>query len=48
MAALTYLLWLTTREGLRPETAAALVRRFGTAEAAYFAGPVEYALASPC
>ncbi|MFR2332905.1 MAG: hypothetical protein ACLS63_08275 [Flavonifractor plautii] len=30
MAALTYLLWLTTREGLRPETAAALVRRFGT------------------
>ena len=29
MAALTYLLWLTTREGLRPETAAALVRRFG-------------------
>ena len=36
MAALTYLLWLTTREGLRPETAAALVRRFGTAEAAYF------------
>ena len=33
MAALTYLLWLTTREGLRPETAAALVRRFGTAEA---------------
>ena len=39
MAALTYLLWLTTREGLRPETAAALVRRFGTAEAAYFADP---------
>ena len=46
MAALTYLLWLTTREGLRPETAAALVRRFGTAEAAYFADPGEYELLS--
>ena len=46
MAALTYLLWLTTREGLRPETAAALVRRVGTAEAAYFAAPGEYELLS--
>ena len=46
MAALTYLLWITTREGLRPETAAALVRRFGTAEAAYFADPGEYELLS--
>ena len=46
MAALTYLLWLTTREGLRPETAAALVRRFGTAESAYFADPGEYELLS--
>lgn len=46
MAALTYLLWLTTREGLRPETAVALVRRFGTAEAAYFADPGEYELLS--
>ena len=33
MATLPYLLWLTGREGLRPETAAALLRRFGTAEA---------------
>ena len=31
MATLPYLLWLTGREGLRPETAAALLRRFGTA-----------------
>ena len=44
MAALPYLLWLTTREGLRPETAVALVRHFGTAEAVYFADPAEYGL----
>ena len=48
MAALTYLLWLTTREGLRPETAAALVRRFGTAEAAYFADHIPPVFQSLC
>ncbi len=44
MAKLPYLLWLSTREGLRPETAVALLRRFGTAEAAYFADEAEYRL----
>ena len=37
MAALTYLIWLSTREGLRPGLAVELLRRFGTAEAAYYA-----------
>ena len=37
MAALTYLIWLSTREGLRPDLAVELLRRFGTAEAAYYA-----------
>ena len=37
MSALTHLIWLSTREGMRPELAVALLRRFGTAEAAYFA-----------
>ena len=37
MPALTHLIWLSTREGMRPELAVALLRRFGTAEAAYFA-----------
>ena len=36
--------WLTGREGLRPETAAALLRRFGTAEAVYFADEKEFEL----
>ena len=44
MATLPYLLWLTGREGLRPETAAALLRRFGTAEAVYFADEKEFEL----
>ena len=44
MATLPYLLWLTDREGLRPETAAALLRRFGTAEAVYFADEKEFEL----
>ena len=33
MAALQYLLWLTTRPYLRPERAAALLEQFGRAEA---------------
>ena len=41
MSALTHLIWLSTREGMRPELAAALLRRFGTAEAAYFADEQE-------
>ena len=44
MATLPYLLWLSTREGLRPETGAALLRRFGSPEAVYFADGAEYAL----
>lgn len=44
MAALQYLLWLTTRPYLRPERAAALLEQFGSAEAAYFADPSEYDL----
>ena len=42
MAALHYLIWLTTRRSLRPEQAAELIRRFGSAEAVYFAGEEEY------
>ena len=41
MSALTHLIWLSTREGMRPGLAVALLRRFGTAEAAYFAGAGE-------
>lgn len=44
MSALDYLLWLTTREGMRPETGPRLLERFGTAEAVYFADPAEYDL----
>ena len=44
MATLPYLLWLSTREGVQPETAAALLRRFGTAEAVYFADQAEFEL----
>ena len=42
MAALHYLIWLTTRRSLRPEQATELIRRFGSAEAVYFAGEEEY------
>ncbi len=42
MAALNYLLWLTTRPYLGQGTAQALVERFGSAEAVYFADPAEY------
>ena len=42
MAGLKYLLWLATRHGLPPQRGAELLEYFGTAEAAYFAGPEEY------
>ena len=37
MAALTYLIWLSTRRNLQPGQAADLLHRFGSAEAVYFA-----------
>lgn len=46
MAAISYLIWLTTRDGIRPDAAAGLLRYFGTAEAAYYAGAKEYELIS--
>lgn len=46
MAAISYLIWLTTRDGIRPDAAAGLLRYFGTAEAAYYAGAKEYELLS--
>lgn len=46
MAAISYLIWLTTRDGIRPDVAAGLLRYFGTAEAAYYAGAKEYELLS--
>lgn len=46
MAAISYLIWLTTREGIRPEVAAGLLRHFGTAEAVYYADAGEYELLS--
>ena len=42
MAAISYLIWLTTRDGIRADTAAGLLRHFGTAEAVYYADPKEY------
>ena len=44
MAALTDLIWLSTREGLRPGLAVELLRRFGTAEAVYRADAGELEL----
>ncbi len=44
MAALNYLLWLTSRPYLAPDGAARLVEHFGSAEAVYFADPAEYEL----
>lgn len=44
MATLKYWLWLTTRKGLLPRDAFAVLGRFGTPEAAYFADPAEYDL----
>ena len=44
MAALSYLIWLTTRESIRADMALGLLRHFGTAEAAYYAGAAEYDL----
>lgn len=42
MAAISYLIWLTTREGIRADVAAGLLRHFGTAEAAHYADAKEY------
>lgn len=44
MATLNYLLWLTTRPYLAAGQATALVERFGSAEAVYFADPDEFDL----
>ena len=44
MATLKYWLWLTTRRGLSARDAFAVLGRFGTPEAAYFADPGEYEL----
>lgn len=44
MAALQYLLWLTTGPISGRNRAAALLEQFGSAEAAYFADPSEYDL----
>lgn len=46
MAAISYLIWLTTREGMQPNVAVGLLRYFGTAEAVYHAGKAEYDLLS--
>ena len=42
MATLKYWLWLTTRRGMRAEDSFALLERFGTPEAVYFADGGEY------
>lgn len=42
MPALHYLIWLTTRRGLQPDQSTELVRRFGSAQAVYFADGAEY------
>lgn len=44
MANLKYFLWLTTRKGLQPGEAGALLSYFGTPEGAYFAPAEEYDL----
>lgn len=44
MAAISYLIWLTTRDGIRADLAVGLLRHFGTAEAAHYAGGKEYDL----
>ena len=44
MASLPYWLWLSTRRGLQPGLAAAVLEHFGTPEKAYFADPEEYDL----
>lgn len=44
MAALKYWLWLTTRQGMQPDSASRLLEQFGTPEGAYFADPGEYDL----
>jgi len=44
MANLNYFLWLTTRKGLQPGDPWALLRRFGTPEAVYYADDSEYEL----
>lgn len=44
MSTLKYWLWLTTRRGLSARDAFAVLGRFGTPEAAYFADPGEYEL----
>lgn len=46
MAALSYLIWLTTRESIRAGMALGLLRHFGTAEAVYRADGAEYDLLS--
>lgn len=42
MAAISYLIWLTTRKGIRADIAVGLLRYFGTAEAVYQADAGEY------
>ena len=37
MAAISYLIWLTTRDSIRADMAVGLLRHFGTAEAVYSA-----------
>lgn len=44
MAALTYWLWLANRRGISKTESLALLDRFGTPEAVYFADPGEYEL----
>ena len=44
MANLKYFLWLTQRKGFQPGEASALLSRFGTPEAVYFAQREEYEL----
>lgn len=44
MAAISYLIWLTTRDSIRADMAVNLLRHFGTAEAVYYADRAEYDL----
>lgn len=44
MAAISYLIWLTTRDSIRADMAVGLLRHFGTAEAVYYADRAEYDL----
>lgn len=44
MATLKYWLWLSTRQGVRPEHVSRILEHFGTPEGVYFADPEEYRL----